>query len=350
MEIWCNKTRKFKKFTPRVFKTILHLAFSRNTRTNRPIPLIDEPDVSHQRKRSKSSPNRLIHTRHTRPLLAIPRWIGEGACESCLQNRPSIPLWTSSVIRNGRRQIFPSGCAGNIFAPKTGPTRFPSDEGISSLARRKPLGENDARRDGIFIFKASLAPFLSFYLRLSFISHDRAHVAPPQHATRGLPPLQWPLSVRPSSLQRAWNDQKVTHKAMRGGNTASRQLPGASVFRVWRNDRVPWRGLFPLTRKIVGNCRREGRKEKSTLRHPLSPCLSILLSKFLALFVPRFSLLYLPSFRPKFARTESVESWKESGSRRTITKNPIILGEGRGRGCNYRDYRIPKRSGGKLTF
>lgn len=78
MEIWCNKTRKFKKFTPRVFKTILHLVFTRNTRTNRPIPLIDEPDVSHQRKRSKSSPNRLIHTRHTRPLLAIPRWIGEG--------------------------------------------------------------------------------------------------------------------------------------------------------------------------------------------------------------------------------------------------------------------------------
>lgn len=78
MEIWCNKTRKFKKFTPRVFKTILHLVFTRNTRTNRPIPLIDKPDVSHQRKRSKSSPNRLIHTRHTRPLLAIPRWIGEG--------------------------------------------------------------------------------------------------------------------------------------------------------------------------------------------------------------------------------------------------------------------------------
>lgn len=128
-------------------------------------------------------------------------------------------------------KYFPPAVRETFSRRKPGQRDFPPTR-ISSLARRKPLGENDARRDGIFIFKASLAPFLSFYLRLSFISHDRAHVAPPQHATRGLPPLQWPLSVRPSSLQRAWNDQKVTHKAMRGGNTASRQLPGASVFRV----------------------------------------------------------------------------------------------------------------------
>lgn len=329
MEIWCNKTRKFKKFTPRIFKTILHLAFSRNTRTNRPIPLIDEPDVSHQRKRSKSSPNRLIHTRHTRPLLAIPRWIGEGRVWK-LFAKPSLDPFVDQL----RNTKWPAPnislrLCGKHFRAENRANEISLRRG--NLLSRATQTAGRERRPTRWNFHFQSAPFLSFYLRLSFISHDRAHVAPPQHATRGLPPLQWPLSVRPSSLQRAWNDQKVTHKAMRGGNTASRQLPGASVFRVWRNDRVPWRGLFPLTRKIVGNCRREGKKEKSTLRHPLSPCLSILLSKFLALFVPRFSLLYLPSFRPKFARTESVESWKESRSRRTITKNPIILGEGRGR-------------------
>lgn len=181
MEIWCNKTRKFKKFTPRIFKTILHLVFTRNTRTNRPIPLIDEPDVSHQRKRSKSSPNRLIHTRHTRPLLAIPRWIGEGACESCLQNRPSIPLWTSSVIRNGRRQIFPSGCAGNIFAPKTGPTRFPSDENLLSRATQTAGRERRPTRWN-FHFQSVSRPF-SF-----FLSSPLFHFA--RSSTRGSSPTR----------------------------------------------------------------------------------------------------------------------------------------------------------------
>lgn len=133
-------------------------------------------------------------------------------------------------------KYFPPAVRGTFSSPKTGPTRFPSDG--KSLARCKPPSENDEME-----FSFSKRLFLSFFSFVSFFfifhfarsSERRAHVAAhqpmpiaypllPSPSTRNswtLPPLQWPLPVRPSGLQRAWNDQKVTHKAIRGGNTTS---------------------------------------------------------------------------------------------------------------------------------
>lgn len=54
---------KFKKFVPRIYSKSSHTFPSIQGTTNQPILLIDKPDVSHQRKRSKSSPNRPISTR-----------------------------------------------------------------------------------------------------------------------------------------------------------------------------------------------------------------------------------------------------------------------------------------------
>lgn len=188
MEIWCNETRKFKKFTPRIFKTILHLVFSRNTRTNRPIPLIDEPDVSHQRKRSKSSPNRLIHTRHTRPLLAIPRWIGEGRVWK-LFAKPSLDPFVDQL----RNTKWP---APNISLRLCG-KHFRAENRANeiSLRRESPLSR-DANRwarttpdEMEFSFSKRLSPlfFLFIFASLSFRTIEHTWLLPNTQLVDSLP-------------------------------------------------------------------------------------------------------------------------------------------------------------------
>lgn len=164
------------------------------------------------------------------------------------------------------------------------------------------------RRDGIFIFKASLSFFFFFCLLFFYLSFrtikrtpttrggapaDAHCVSPPllpfntQLVDSPAPPMAsaCPTIGFTARVQRSkghaqsdtrWKYDVGRGEARRGGNYQAHR-----VFRVCRNDRLSGggRGLFPLTRKIVGNCRREGRKEKSTFRQPLS--IAHLSSKFL---------------------------------------------------------------------
>lgn len=146
-------------------------------------------------------------------------------------------------------------------------------------------------------------------------------------------------SWRASSLQRTWNDRKVTHKAIRGG---TRQAITRSNQR-FPSSRVGGGGLFPLTRKIgLDNCR---------TTFPSSPLTLVCPSFFLefpALVLTPPSLVST-IFPAKVCQEGKCGKFgKESGSRRTITKNPIILG--RREDCNYRDYRIPEEANFSTLF
>lgn len=203
-------------------------------------------------------------------------------------------------------KYFPPAVRGTFSSPKTGPTRFPSDG--KSLARCKPPSENDEME---FSFSKRL---LSFFLFFSFVSFfffifhfarstastrggapaDAHCVSPPllpfntQLVDSPAPPMAsaCPTIGFTARVQRSkghaqsdtrWKYDVGRGEARRGGNYQAHR-----VFRVCRNDRLPGGGkggLFPLTRKIVGNCWREGRKEKSTFRQPLS--IAHLSSKFL---------------------------------------------------------------------
>lgn len=204
-------------------------------------------------------------------------------------------------------KYFPPAVRGTFSSPKTGPTRFPSDG--KSLARCKPPSENDemefsfSKRLFLSFFSFCLLFFLS---SLSFRTIKRtasarggapadAHcVSPPplpfntQLVDSPAPPMAsaCPTIGFTARVQRSkghaqsdtrWKYDVGRGEARRGGNYQAHR-----VFRVCRNDRLPGGGkggLFPLTRKIVGNCWREGRKEKSTFRQPLS--IAHLSSKFL---------------------------------------------------------------------
>lgn len=203
-------------------------------------------------------------------------------------------------------KYFPPAVRGTFSSPKTGPTRFPSDG--KSLARCKPPSENDEME---FSFSKRLLSFFFFLLSpfffLSFISHDQANgehtwrrtsrcplripSSPPlQHATRGLSRPSNGLCLSDhrvysarATIKRSRTKRyevEIRRRARRG--EARRQLPSASCIScLSKRPTSRWRegGLFPLTRKIVGNCWREGRKEKSTFRQPLS--IAHLSSKFL---------------------------------------------------------------------
>lgn len=202
-------------------------------------------------------------------------------------------------------KYFPPAVRGTFSPPKTGPTRFPSDG--KSLARCKPPSENDemefsfSKRLFLSFFSFCLLFFLS---SLSFRTIKRtastrggapadAHcVSPPplQHATRGLSRPSNGLCLSDHRVYSARGTIKrsrtkryeveIRRRARRG--EARRQLPSASCIScLSKRPTSRWRegGLFPLTRKIVGNCWREGRKEKSTFRQPLS--IAHLSSKFL---------------------------------------------------------------------
>lgn len=102
-------------------------------------------------------------------------------------------------------------------------------------------------------------------------------------------------------------------------------------------------GLFPLTRKIgLDNCR---------TTFPSSPLTLVCPSFFLefpALVLTPPSLVST-IFPAKVCQEGKCGKFgKESGSRRTITKNPIILG--RREDCNYRDYRIPEEANFSTLF
>lgn len=168
------------------------------------------------------------------------------------------------------------------------------------------------RRDGIFIFKASplfLSFFffcLLFFFYLSFRTIKRTASArggaPADAHCVSSPPLPFNTQLVDSpappmasacptigftarverSKGHAQSDTRWKYDVGRGEARRGGNYQAHRVFRVCRNDRLPGGGkggLFPLTRKIVGNCRREGRKEKSTFRQPLS--IAHLSSKFL---------------------------------------------------------------------
>lgn len=84
-------------------------------------------------------------------------------------------------------KYFPPAVRETFSRRKPGQRDFPPTR-ISSLARRKPLGENDARRDGIFIFKASLALFFLFiFASLSFRTIEHTWLLPNTQLVDSLP-------------------------------------------------------------------------------------------------------------------------------------------------------------------
>lgn len=203
-------------------------------------------------------------------------------------------------------KYFPPAVRGTFSPPKTGPTRFPSDG--KSLARCKPPSENDEME---FSFSKRLLSFFLFFSFVSFFffifhfarsSERRAHVAAHQPMPIAYPllPFNTQLVDSPAppmasacptigftarverSKGHAQSDTRWKYDVGRGEARRGGNYQAHRVFRVCRNDRLPGGGkggLFPLTRKIVGNCWREGRKEKSTFRQPLS--IAHLSSKFL---------------------------------------------------------------------
>lgn len=183
---------------------------------------------------------------------------------------------------------------------------------------------------------AFLVPF-PIFAPLSFRRHEHAHPSVHRNTRGGSPPpndgadVHRVYSAR-GTIERSRTKRYEVEYVRRGGNyQAHRSNPNDS----------PLESLFPLTRKIgLDNCR--GRTT-----FPSSPLTLV----FLPSFPPSFSLLPPPPslvstiFPAKVCQEGKCGKFgKESGSRRTIAKNPIILG--RREDCNYRDYRIPKRSGG----
>lgn len=265
-------------------------------------------------------------------LLAIPRWIGEGRVWK-LFTKPSLDSFVDELRMKWPAQIFPSGGAERFRAENR------ANE-ISLLENLLSRAREPAKWNFHFQSVSLSPPFVSSpfssrssYLRPSSISTARTRAS---IATLSPPPNDGADVHRVYSARGTIERSRT--KRYEVGHV--RQLPGS-------NQRLPSSrvggGLFPLTRKIgLDNCR---------TTFPSSPLTLVCPSFFLefpALVLTPPSLVST-IFPAKVCQEGKCGKFgKESGSRRTITKNPIILG--RREDCNYRDYRIPEEANFSTLF